>query len=145
MKVVTRCLSLCLIATVLAIPTPAPATACEEVQVETFEVKMRAMRGVYERGDTARVEVIVTRRDTGERASDIDVGVGGSTNDDFWTWDTAQTGPRGRVVLHLKLDGMPPGWMTLNGYAWRETVDTACAGVREYGYDRKNRAFRVRD
>ena len=145
MKFVTRCLSLCLIATVLAIPTSTAAATCEEVAFETYDLKLRPMRGAYDRSDTARVEAIVTRRDTGEPASGIDVGIGGSTSDNDWTFDHRETGERGRVMMRLDLDGMSPGWMSLYGYAWRYAADTACASVREYGDAKKNRAFRVRD
>ncbi len=145
MRTITRFLTVCLVAMVAVGPTPVAAAHCEDLHVETYEVKMRALRDVYDVGDQARVRVLVTRIDTGEPASFIDVGIGGTTDEDQWDFDIEATDRRGRAVMELSLKKMPPGWMTLYGYAWRETVDTYCAGVTEYGQKMKRRAFRVRN
>ena len=142
----TRILIACLVAVAVLAPVPAGATEaahCEEVHVESFEIKLRAERAVYEVGETARVRAVVTSMATGEPASDIDVGLLGSSDDDHWVFDQARTNERGRAWLEIPLKKMRPGWMTLHAYAWRRTVDTTCVAVTEYGSKLKRRAFRV--
>jgi hypothetical protein len=125
-------------------PTTSSAACSEEFSINSYRVKATPDSHVYRIGEVARFAVTVTRKDTGEPASDVTVYVG-LERDDNWSFGGGRTNSKGKDDVSVKIDReMPAGYATQHAYAYKRQADTVCAIVSEYGYKKTPHAVRIR-
>ncbi len=135
----------------------AKAGNMEVIGLRTLHVVMRAAKKSYERGDTVKVFVTVTRpahedpADLGIEfeppasfpAEDIDVGVGITAGQAYFG-GYGKTNAEGKATIRIKIESYAgKGWAVADGYAYREQADAPCFRVEEDGYTSRDRFFKV--
>lgn len=161
-----------LLASVLAVGVGAsPAQACsgrsvrtqmrsgslEVVGVRTFHLEVKALKKAYKVGETAKIQVVVTRPahedpagigvqvDPPESfpAEDVNVGMGLRIGDVF-LFGHAVSDENGKAVVKIQIKSYTPaGRVTADAFAWRTAADTTCAKVEEHGYRSMPNLFTV--
>lgn len=143
-----------LLAVALAVAVSAPAgtaraAICQPLSVETFEVRATPRASVYAAGDTAVIDVKVTREKAGLPAEGADVFVAIDTGRKdqrvmgMGTPTDASGSSRAKIRLHE--DVVEPGPVKLLTYAYKWHGDTRfCGEITEYGYEIQRRAFRIK-
>ena len=130
---------------------------CEIVNVLAFHVEAKPDKPVYVVGEKATIHVTVTRParedpagqgveldpPESEPAEGINVGIA-IMSGNTWTFGFEVTDAKGKTDVKIPIEPhLKGGEVTANVYAWRDTVQTACLTVREYGYRRYEKFFRV--
>ena len=161
-----------LLAGLLSVGTASPAQACsargvrtmlrsgnalEVVSLRTFHLVVEADKPSYKVGETAVINVTVTRPahedpagqgipmepPTSEPAPDVNVGIGLRVGDVF-LFGHALTNADGLAAVKIKLkDYTPAGKAMVDAYAWKTVQETPCLKVEENGYVSKPNLFTV--
>ena len=143
----------------LSLSTSAPAAPahCELVAVRAFHIEAKVDRPVYLVGEKPVIHTTVTRparEDPAgygveldppreEPAPDINVGAGIRVRDS-WLFGFGVSNEKGKTDLEVDLQpDMNAGMADVDIYAWRDTVQTPCLTIREYGYRKYEDMFRV--
>jgi hypothetical protein len=138
-------LTMAVLALLLPTNSGASAAACEQISVESWDVKVQAKDEVVRVGEKARITMKVTRKQTGAAVPNATAAVMILDKGDHATFGFEETNDAGRatfrVPLHRKASAGP---VTLFGYAYTRHVDTICASMSEYGFERVPNAFRIR-
>ncbi len=120
---------------------------CETVWVPAYDVELDVRRAAYRLGDTAVIDVTVTRTDTGVAVDRAAAIVYIPPTGDTFVFGGAYTDDSGHAVVRLKLKKkeVRPGPVTIVGRGQKQAADAAsCAQVMEYGEKRLEDAFVVR-
>lgn len=120
-----------------------PAAACEDVVVESYDLAISGVRSVYRVGDTLEGRVLVTRKDTGMPVGDARVVLAIFDRDETMIAGFATSDSEGIADVSLSLDKARPAVYDLMGYAYTG-VETTCVAVREYGFEYRKEAVRIR-
>ncbi|HEX2057974.1 MAG TPA: hypothetical protein VHI71_06355 [Actinomycetota bacterium] len=111
-----------------------------------YDVEVEVGRKVYHFGDKARIDVTVTRTDSGMPVD----GAGVFAYIPYFKKDGlvagwGETNATGDAVVHIKLRRkyLEPGPADLRVLGFKSVADTACAQVVEYGEARLDKAFRI--
>jgi hypothetical protein len=131
----------------------------ETIPLRTLYIEMKTDKKVYKVGDTAKIEVTVTRpsdedpagqgvatpRPTSIPAEDITVGVGLRIGRVFLYGFGPPTDADGKttVSIHIK-PYAPAGKAIVDIFAWKTQLDTPCLIVEEQGYHSHPGAFAVK-
>lgn len=142
-------LVLVMAAALLLVPEGARAVACQPLAFETFDTTARPRAEIYRIGDTARIDVYVERRRTGEAISGatVFVGLDWGHEDRILVGEPRETGAAGTVTIKIPLrdEDLSAGPVTLMTYAYQTHLDTGfCDEVTEYGYEVRPRAFHIK-
>ena len=165
-------LSTALLSGLLAFGHAAPAQACssrgvramlrsgsalEVVSLRTYHLVVEADKPSYKVGDTAVINVTVTRPahedplgqgipiDPPESfpAEEVNVGIGLRIGDVF-LFGHALTDAEGLAKVKIDIKSYTPaGKASADAYAWKTVQETPCAKVEENGYTSKPDLFRV--
>lgn len=165
-------LAIALLAGLLTVGAATPAQACssrgvrtmlrsgnalEVISLRTYHLVVEADKPAYKVGDTAVVNVTVTRPahedplgqgipiDPPESfpAEDVNVGIGLRVGDVF-LFGHALTNADGLAKVKIDIKSYTPaGKASADAYAWKTVQDTPCAKVEENGYTREPDLFRV--
>lgn len=164
-------LATALLSGLLAFGPAAPAQACssrgvrtmlrsgaiEVVGLRTYHLVVEADKPSYKVGDTAVINVTVTRpahedplgqgipMDPPESfpAENVNVGIGLRIGDVF-LFGHALTNADGLAKVKIDIKSYTPaGKASADAYAWKTVQDTPCAKVEENGYTSKPDLFRV--
>jgi hypothetical protein len=142
--------------------TAAPATAVpcgniETVALKTFYIEAKAAKKVYKVGQTAVINVNITRpsdqdpagmgipmeRPVTEPAQDVNVGIGVRVGDVF-LFGYGLTDAKGNAAVKVKIESWTPaGTAIADIFAWLIQADTPCLRIEENGYRQNPRAFKV--
>ncbi len=171
-KKIAAALATGLLASVLSVGVGAsPAQACsgrnvgaqmrngslEVVGLRTFHLEVKPLKKRYKVGETAKIEVTVTRPAHEDPAGlgvpidppqsfpaeDVNVGMGLRIGDVF-LFGHAVTDADGKAVIKIKIKSYTPaGKATADAYAWKTAADTTCAKVEENGYRQMPNLFTV--
>ena len=140
-----------------ATSSSAAACAMETVALKTFHLVLAADKKVYKVGDTATVEVTVTRPAHEDPlgngipfdppqsypAEDVNVGIGLRVGDVF-LFGHSITDAEGKAAVKVKLEPWTPaGPAIADGFAWEVAADTPCLRVEENGYQQRPNIFKV--
>lgn len=121
---------------------------CQEtIYVDAYEVHLEPQRDTYRVGDTAVVEGIVTRTDTGEPVAGADFYVYiPPTQGRGFVFGWAESDLNGHAVMRMKLKkgDVKTGPAKIVGRAQEERADATCANVVEYGEAHYDRAFTIK-
>lgn len=155
----------------LTVGTASPAQACgardarqglksgafEVVGLRTYHLVVEAGDKAYRVGDTAKINVTVTRpahedplglgveQEPPESfpAEEVNVGIGLRVGDVF-LFGHAITDANGKATVKIKIKSYTPaGRASADAYAWKTTFETTCAKVEENGYTQKPDLFQV--
>lgn len=140
-------MSAALVGGLVAGADPVALAACETVYVPAFDVRLDPRRDTYRLGETALVDVTVTRTDTGTPVADAPTIVYIRPNRDGFVFGGAYTDDSGEAVVRLKLKKkvVRPGPATIHARSEKGTSDpTSCAEVVEFGEARRPNAFVVK-
>ena len=134
------------------------AGACAEtIALKTFHLEVKGMKKVYKVGETAQIQVTVTRpahedpaglgiyQDPPQSfpAENVNAGVGLRVGDVF-LFGHAMTDANGVAKVGVKLeDWTPAGTAIADAFSWNTQVDTPCLRVEENGYMQKPNVFKV--
>jgi hypothetical protein len=148
MRLIRAILAASILASMLVLPS-ARASDCQPLSFQTFEVDSSARAKVYRLGDTALVDVQVSREATGSpvEGAKVFVLLDWGSDDGFLAAKPRITDDEGKVTAKLPLhrDLVKPGAVTLMTYAVHDHLDSrVCGDVTEYGHEVERRAFRVR-
>jgi hypothetical protein len=131
----------------------------ETIPLRTLYIEMKTDKKVYKVGDTAKIEVTVTRpsdedpagqgvptpRPTSIPAEDITVGVGLRIGQVFLYGFGAPTDADGKTTVPIRIKSYAPaGKAIVDVFAWKTTLDTPCLIVEEQGYRSNPGAFAVK-
>ncbi len=136
--------------------TAAAAPCTEQINVLSFHIKATPERPVYLVGETAVIDVTVTRPahedpatggieldpPASEPAADIYVGAGVQVGDSFLL-GFGVTNDKGKAEIEIDLDEVEAGDADVGIYAWKDVVRTPCLTVREYGFRYYEDMFRI--
>jgi hypothetical protein len=142
--------------------TVAPATAVpcgsmETIALKTFYLEVKAAKKVYKVGQTAVINVNVTRpsdqdpmgmgvpmeRPHTEPAEDVNVGIGLRVGDVF-LFGYGLTNAKGNAAVKVKIESWTPAGTALADiFAWLIQADSPCLRVEENGYRQVPRIFKV--
>jgi hypothetical protein len=144
---------------VTAAPSSAvPCGSMETVALKTFYLEVKAAKKVYKVGQTAVINVNVTRpsdqdpvgmgvpmeRPVTEPASDVNVGIGLRVGDVF-LFGYGLTNGKGDTAVKVKIESWtPPGTGIADIFAWQIQLDTPCLRVEENGYRQTPGIFKVK-
>ena len=160
-----------LLAGSISVGSAAPAQACssrsvrssmrsgalEVIGLRTFHLEVNPIKTRYKVGDTAKVEVMVTRPahedpvglgqpvDPPESfpAEGVNIGMGLRVGDVF-LFGHAMSDSDGRAIVNIKIKSYTPsGTATADAYAWKTAADTTCAKIEENGYRQTPKLFSV--
>ena len=138
-------LTMAVLALLLPTNSGASTAACEQISVESWDVKVQAVDKVVRAGEKVRITMKVTRKQTGAAVSNATAAVMVVDESDHATIGVEETNIAGRasfrVALHRKAT---PGPATLWGYAYTRHIDTVCASMSEYGFQKEPNAFRIK-
>ena len=141
--------------------TPGTAQACganETVSLHSYKVTMKPRAKAYKVGQTAEIDMkVVTPNDTDpadagvpmppetqEPAPDVRVGVGLRVGDVF-LFGLGMTDENGESLIKIKLANYTPaGRAMADAFAYKNTIETACLVVQEYGYTSMPDIFKVK-
>jgi hypothetical protein len=141
-------LALSILASMALFPSAAGASTCWPLNLETFEVDATPRADVYRIGQSAVIDVSVTRKATGSPVEGATVFVGiDAGHDDGFLFGKARTDANGETSIKVRLyrGAANPGPATLYAYAYHRHIDTRlCEEVAEYGYEVEENAFRVK-
>lgn len=121
------------------------SAACERIEVEAYDVYVEVERRVYHPGETAVVEAMVLRKDTGAPVAGAKfAAIVPFRKAILYGVDT--TDARGHAVARLRLSKryVQTGPARLWAYAYEELADTYCATVVEKGEKRIRNAFTIK-
>jgi hypothetical protein len=133
------------------------SSAMDIVQLRTFTVEVKPLAKTYKIGGPAKVAVTVTRPAHGDPlqlgpeldppatapAANVSVGVGVHLGDVFVP-GFGITDEAGETTIAVKLPSyMKPGVADLDGYAWKNQVDSPCMTIEEDGYTHLVKGFSV--
>jgi hypothetical protein len=150
-------------ALIMTLLTSAPASAVpcgsmETVALRTFYLDIKAAKKVYKVGQTAVINVNVTRpsdqdpmgmgvpmeRPFTEPAEDVNVGIGLRVGDVF-LFGYGLTDAKGNTAVKIKIESWTPAGTALADiFAWQIQLDTPCLRVEENGYRQKPGIFKVK-
>lgn len=131
--------------------------ALEVVALKTFHLVVKPIKTQYQVGDTAKIQVTVTRpahedpaglgiqQEPPESfpAEGVNVGMGLRIGDVF-LFGHAISNADGKAVVKIKIKSYTPSGMAMvDAYAWRTVADTTCAKVEEEGYRQMPDLFKV--
>ena len=130
----------------------------EQVSLLTLHLEVSEPKPVYKIGETAVIEVTVTRpakedplgngipmdRPYVEPAEGVIVGVGLHIGRVFLP-GAAITDAQGVAKIKIKIESYAPAgqWVDMSVYAWKVVQETSCASVQEYGYEALPRQFKT--
>ena len=133
------------------------AGAMETVVLKTFTIEVKPLAKSYKVGDTAKIEVTVTRPGQEDPlelgvplespqqfpAEEVNVGVGLRVGDVFlFGFDI--TDAEGKATVPVKIKPYTPGGTaTADIFAWKKQADTPCAKVEENGYTQFPNIFKI--
>lgn len=133
------------------------AGASEVVALRTYHLEVEADKKAYKVGDTAKINVKVTRPahedpaglgipiDPPESfpAEDVNVGMGLRIGN-VYLFGYSRTNADGLAVVKIQIKSYTPaGKASADAFAWRTAVDTTCAKVEENGYREMPNLFTV--
>ncbi len=131
--------------------------AFEYVSLHTLRVEMKPHKKAYKIGDTAKIDLKVTRTfekdPTGsgtplpvpysEPAQDVFVGVGLRVGDVF-LFGLGMTDADGQTTVDVVIqDYATPGWANVDGFAQKITAESPCLTVQELGFASGPRMFKI--
>jgi len=131
--------------------------AIEVVSLRTFHLEVKPDKKVYRVGDTAKINVTVTRPAHEDPAGlgipidppmsfpaeDVNVGIGLRVGD-VYLFGYSRTNADGLAVVKVPIKSYTPaGKAMADAYAWKTVVDTTCAKVEENGYRQLPNLFTV--
>ena len=122
--------------------------ACETVWVDVYDVQVEVGRSTYRLGETAVVDAVVTRTETGDPVAGADFVVIATGARKGWVFGWDETDAEGRATARLKLKKKTfrPGPIDLRAVAMEQRADAAsCAQVYEYGETIVENAFVVKE
>ena len=146
MKKVAASLLLAVLAAMIPATSTARTTDCDTVSLRSWNIKVDVKRKAYELGDTAKIQLTVTRKKTHTPVAGVMVAVMLFNTKKHAIFGMGETDATGREVLsaHLAKRRLDTGPVKLLAYAHRTQVDSYCASVGEYGYKKVPNAFRVK-
>jgi hypothetical protein len=149
--------------TVLSLAVPASATgscAMDRINVLTFHVEAEAQRKTYRIGDTAKIDVTVTRpadedpggngiptpRPTSVPAEDVTVGAGAWVKQRYFYGFGPNTDKDGKSTIPVEIPSYArPGWVFVAVGAEKFVTTTVCWDIWEVGYAEDPRMFKIED
>lgn len=144
-------------ATQAVAPVGMTAACAETVALKTFHLVVKGQKKVYKVGDTAKIEVMVTRPGHEDPAGlgiyqeppesfpaeNVNAGIGLRVGDVF-LFGHSMTDAQGKAVVEVKLESWTPaGTAIADAFAWNTQVDTPCLRIEENGYQQKPNVFKV--
>ena len=146
MRKLAAVLAIAVVAVLLPTTSGANTADCEQVYVDSWDVKVAVRDKVVRRGDKAQLAMTVTRRSTGAVVSNATAAVMILDERDHSFFGVGETDDSGRVSFRIPLPRRKasPGAATVWGYAYTRHVDTVCATFAEYGFKKVPRAFRIK-
>ena len=147
----------CLAAMIVVAPSSAAPACAETIVLKTFHLVVESDKKVYKVGDTAKINVTVTRPahedpagqgipidpPQSEPAEAIDVGIGLRVGDVF-LFGHSITNAEGKASVKVRLEPWtPPGNAIADAFAWHVIQDTPCLRIEENGYQQKPNIFQV--
>ena len=146
MKKLAAAISLALLAVSAPTMSVAHTAACDTVALRNWNIKVDVRRNAYELGDTAKIELTVTRKKTHTPIAGVMAAVMIFNTKKNAVFGIGETDAAGREVLsvHLAKRRLDTGPVKLFAYAHRTQVDAYCASVGEYGFRKVPQAFRIK-
>ena len=144
-------------ATFVVAPSSARPACAETVVLKTFHLVVESDKKVYKVGDTAKINVTVTRPahedpagqnipiepPFSEPAANVDVGIGLRVGDVF-LFGHSMTDENGKAAVKVRLEPWTPsGQAIADAFAWHIIQDTPCLRIEENGYQQKPNIFQV--
>ena len=162
MRIVRRALALSLVWLVAGLPaatSPASGSACSGavLQMETLHVEAVPEKKVYRPGDTAVVEMTVSRpahRDPFDMgveftppasapASDITVGVTVWVGQRTYFWDMGISDEEGKATMKLRIPRSSEGGVSAANASGRNVIRSDCPDIVELGFTDYPRFFKI--
>ena len=146
MKQLAAAVSLALLVALTPATSIARTAACDTVALRNWNIKVDVRRDAYELGDTAKIELTVTRKRTHTPVAGVVAAVMIFNTKKDAVLGVGETDASGREVLSVRLAKrrLDTGPVKLFAYAHRTQVDAYCASVGEYGFRKVPKAFRIK-
>jgi hypothetical protein len=135
-----------LVSSALVTASTAALADCETVWIEVYTVDLDARQKSYEVGDTALLDVTVTREDTGTPVEDATVVafVENSKRGFIVGWVPTDAAGHATVPLKLTKKNVRLGPAKIRSVGFKDSVNATCASLTEFGKKRLRNAFVVK-